>query len=50
VPERGIDPPFNSADGPPRELVTAVEYLVDDYGLDAVRAALDELIVWYANG
>jgi len=39
-----------SEDGPPRELVIAVEYLVDDYGLDAVRAAVDELIAWYANG
>lgn len=44
-----IEPLFNTTDGPPRDLVIAVEHLVDDYGMDAVRAAVDELVEWYAN-
>jgi hypothetical protein len=41
-------PLFDSED-PPRELIYAIEHLADDYGLDAVRAAVVELVEWYAR-
>ena len=46
---RETNEPLSSGQPPPRELVTAIEHLIDDYGMPAVFAALDELTRWYAN-